>query len=71
MPVIDIFTKFDLFVQGYLQELMEEAEDEEDEDWFEEQAKQLAMANYEKGLKAALMNMPFPPNAVLQVSEGV
>jgi hypothetical protein len=71
VPIIAIFTKFDLFVQFHLKDLLKGAGNGANEDQLEEQAKQLAMTDYEKEYKAALMEMPFPPDAVLQVSEGV
>ena len=71
MPVIAIFTKFDLFVVEHLQRLLKDHADDTDEVALEEEAKTLAMTTYETQLKGVLMKMQFPPQAVVPVSEGV
>ena len=70
MPIIAIFTKFDVFVDMHLNQLRRSHTDSVDEDELEEEAKELATSTYESQLKGVLMKMQFPPQAVVPVSEG-
>lgn len=68
-----IFTKFDQFVEGELQTVMENAADgdeEEDDDIFEEEAKKCADEKFQKYYKARLLEMPHPPKAIVAISHG-
>lgn len=71
--MVAIFTKFDLFVEDQLQELMENAEDPEDvdEEELEQQATTLTMEKFEKYYKGALLKKPYPPQAVVAVSNSM
>jgi len=70
VPIVAIFTKFDLFVEDQLQDLMENAEDPEnlDEDEFEQEALKITLEKFERHYKGALFKKPCPPEAVVAVS---
>ncbi|KAF8638749.1 hypothetical protein AX17_001990 [Amanita inopinata Kibby_2008] len=72
VPIVAIFTKFDLFVEAQLQQLVESAEDKGDDDIdddeFERQAEKSAMDKFEKHYKSVLLKKPYPPQAVVAVS---
>lgn len=72
VPVLAIVTKFDTFVQDILQ-IIEEAAEEEgkdiDDDELETQAKQEAQNKFDAHYKTPLMGLPYPPKAVLALSE--
>lgn len=70
VPVIAIFTKFDLFVEDQLQGLMENAEDPDDvdEEELERQATKITREKFKKHYKSVLLEKPFPPQAVVAVS---
>ena len=75
MPVIAVFTKFDLLVQDELQRLIESREDEDsdediDEEELEKQAEKLAEEKFKKHFQAVLLKKPFPPQAVVTLSNG-
>lgn len=70
VPIVAIFTKFDLFVEDQVQELMENAEDPDilDEGELERQAAEIAMEKFERHYKGALLKLPYPPQAIVAVS---
>lgn len=73
MPVVAIFTKFDLFIENELQQLMEnveEPDDEETERELERKSEQIATTNFERHFKDALLRKPCPPQAVVALSDG-
>lgn len=71
--MVAIVTKFDVFVQDMQQEI-EAAADEEgeeiDDEELEKQALDMAMAKFEQHYKSPLNMLPFPPKAVVTLSEG-
>lgn len=70
VPIVAIFTKFDLLVEDQLQDLMENAEHPEDldEEELEQKALKMTMEKFEKHYKGALFKKPCPPEAVVAVS---
>jgi len=69
VPVVAIFTKFDLLVEEQLQDLMAGAEDPDNMDEeLERQAAEAATEKFEKHYKSVLLKKPFPPQAVVAVS---
>lgn len=70
MPIVAIFTKFDLFVEDQLQELMERTNNPNnlDEEELEQKATKTALEKFEKHYKGALLKKPCPPHAVVAVS---
>lgn len=70
VPIVAIFTKFDIFVEDQLQELMENAENSEnpDEEELEQQAAILTMEKFERHYKGILLKKLCPPQAVVAVS---
>lgn len=69
-----IFTKFDLFVESQLQDLMEDAEeenlDEDTENELEKQAEATALKKFNDHFKGVLLSKPHPPHAVVALSDG-
>jgi hypothetical protein len=75
VPVVAIVTKFDAFVQDVQQRMEEAAEEEgkevdDDENEIEKQAAEEAMVQFEQHYKQPLDSLPFPPRAVVTLSEG-
>ena len=73
MPVVAVFTKFDILVQDELQRLTESIEDEDediDEEELEKQAEKVAEEKFKKHFLAVLLKKPFPPQAVVILSNG-
>ena len=75
MPVVAIFTKFDLLVQDELQRLTESREEEEeeediDDEELEKQAEKLAEEKFKKHFQTVLLKKPFPPQSVVTLSNG-
>ena len=76
MPIIAVFTKFDILVQDELQRLTESKEDELeddediDEEELEKQAEKVAEEKFKKHFQAVLLKKPFPPKAVVTLSNG-
>jgi hypothetical protein len=71
--VVAIITKFDSLAQDVVQEMEEAAEEEEkevDEDEVEKQAFVEAMARFEQHYKQPLELSPFPPKAIVTLSNG-
>jgi len=70
VPVVAIFIKFDLFVEGQLQELMENAKNPHnlDEEELEEKANQITMEKFEQHYKDVLLKKLYPPQAVVALS---
>jgi hypothetical protein len=71
--VVAIVTKFDSFAQDVQQEMEEAAEEEQrevDEDEVEKEAFVEAMARFEQHYKQRLEHLPFPPKAVVTLSNG-
>jgi hypothetical protein len=68
-----VVTKFDIFVQDVLQEIEEAAESDEDSEFDDEQihkrAVEQAMHRFDRHYREPLNNLPFPPKAVLTLSE--
>lgn len=69
VPVLAVVTKFDIFVQDVLQEIEEADESEFDDDELEKQAVEKAMGRFDQHYREPLNNLPFPPKAVLTLSE--
>jgi hypothetical protein len=72
VPVLAIVTKFDTFVQDVLQELEEAAEEEGEEVdslELERKATQLASERFDEHYSKPLMALPYPPRAVLALSD--
>jgi hypothetical protein len=70
---VAIVTKFDSLAQDVAQEIEEAAEEEEkevDEVEVENQAFVEAMARFEQHYKDPLERLPFPPKAIVTVSNG-
>ena len=77
MPIVAVFTKFDILVQDELQRLIESREDEDededediDEEELEKQAEKVAEEKFKKHFQAVLLKKPFPPQAVVTLSNG-
>jgi len=70
VPIVAIFTKFDLFVEDQLQELMEKANysNNLNEEELENKATKTALEKFEKHYKEELLKKPCPPQAVVAVS---
>lgn len=71
--MVAIVTKFDSFVQDVQQQMEEAAEEEDtevDDDEIEKQAVGEAMVRFERHYKQPLETLPFPPKAVVTLSEG-
>ena len=71
--MVAIVTKFDSFVQDVQQQMEEAAEEEDtevDDDEIEKRAVGEAMARFERHYKQPLETLPFPPKAVVALSEG-
>jgi hypothetical protein len=71
--VVAIVTKFDSLAQDVQQEIEEAAEEEQrevDDDEVEKQAFVEAMARFEQHYKHRLQSLPFPPKAVVTLSNG-
>jgi hypothetical protein len=72
---VAIITKFDAFVQDVQQRIEEAAEEEgkevdDDDNEIEKQAAEEAMVQFERYYKQPLDSLPFPPRAVVTLSEG-
>ena len=75
MPIVAVFTKFDILVQDELQRLIESREGEDsdediDEEELEKQAEKVAEETFKKHFQAVLLKKPFPPQAVVTLSNG-
>jgi hypothetical protein len=73
VPVVAIVTKFDSFAQDVQQEIEEAAEEEQrevDEEEVEKQAFVEAMTRFEQHYKQRLERLPFPPKAIVTLSNG-
>jgi hypothetical protein len=72
VPILAIVTKFDTFVQDVLQKLEEKADEEGNditEEEFVKQATQEAKDRFDMHYRIPLMSLPYPPKAVLALSE--
>ena len=72
VPVIAIITKFDIFVQDILQNIEEIAEvkhQEINDDELEQQALAEAKFQFNKHYSTPLLKLPYPPKAVVALSE--
>lgn len=71
VPIVAIFTKFDLFVEEQLQELMngQDIMDEEEEEELVQQAGEIAKQKFGEHYKGALLKKPHPPEVVVSLSE--
>ena len=73
MPIVAVFTKFDILVQDELQRLIESVEDEDediDEEELERQAEKVAKEKFKKHFQDVLLKKPFPPQAIVTLSNG-
>ena len=73
MPVVAVFTKFDILVQDELQRLTEGIGDEDeniDEEELEKQAVKVAEEKFKKHFQDVLLKKPFPPQAIVILSNG-
>ncbi|EKM60411.1 uncharacterized protein PHACADRAFT_109866 [Phanerochaete carnosa HHB-10118-sp] len=68
VPVIAVFTKFEIFVQDVLQELEEATDEEEQDDELEIQAAKTAESRFNGNHRAQLEALPFPPKAIVTLS---
>lgn len=70
--MVAIFTKFDLFVEDQLLELMgnEDILDEDIEQEMEKQADEIALDKFEQHFKSVLLQKQCPPRAVIALSDG-
>ena len=73
MPIVAVFTKFDLLVKDELQPLIESKEDAgENFDYGElkKQAEKLAKEKFKKHFEDVLLEKKYPPQAVVTLSNG-
>ena len=72
VPIIVVLTGFDAFTESELRRLMGATpEDESEAERLRDKARLLANENFENEWKAVLMKMPYPPAAVVAISNGM